>query len=154
MTASMSSLPPALHLIKLCVGADSVSDLADWQAARMAEARADGVDPRPRHITRMWPRQAAALVQGGSLYWVIRGLIEVRQRLLSLDPVTGEDGIPRCALVLDPELVRVTPRPRRPFQGWRYLTAADAPPDLDGAAEPDLPAELRAHLAELGLAPR
>lgn len=142
-----------LHLVKLCVGADSIEDLADWQAARIAERAGAGLDPRPRHVTRMWPRRQDALLAGGSLYWVIRGLILVRQRIVRLDPVTGEDGIARCALVLDPGLVRVEARPRAAFQGWRYLAAADAPADLDGgtADNPGLPQDMQAALAALGV---
>ncbi|MBK0400577.1 DUF1489 domain-containing protein [Limibaculum sp. M0105] len=143
----------ALHLVKLCVGADSIEDLAEWQAARSAERRAAGLDPRPRHVTRMWPRRQDDLLAGGSLYWVIRGLVLVRQRILSLDPVTGEDGIRRCALILDPELVRVEARPRSAFQGWRYLRAGDAPPDLpkDAQEGAGLPQEMQSALAALGV---
>ena len=99
-----------LHILKLCVGCESVEDLADWQAerARLLPGHL------PRHVTRMWPKQAEAVLDGGSLYWVIKGSVQVRQRILRLDPVEGEDGITRCALVLDPELVRTEPAPRRP----------------------------------------
>jgi len=142
-----------VHLVKLCVGADSVEDLADWQAARIAERAGAGLDPCPRHVTRMWPRRQDALLAGGSLYWVVRGLILVRQRIVRLDPVTGEDGITRCALVLDPELVRVEARPRSAFQGWRYLAPSDAPPDLGdtGSGEAGLPQDMQAALAALGV---
>ena len=140
-----------LHLLKLCVGADSVADLADWQAARMAERRDAGADSRPTHVTRMWPRRSDAMLDGGSLYWVIRGLVLVRQRILALEPVTGADGGARCALRLDPELVRTCPLPRRPFQGWRYLAADDAPPDLGAGTGIDLPPALARGLADLGV---
>lgn len=134
-----------LHLIKLCVGADSVEDLADWQRRRFPGGR-------PRHVTRMRPRREAEVLAGGSLYWVIRGITLVRQRILALEAV--EDGeVRRCALALDPALVRVEPRPRAPFQGWRYLEAKDAPPDLPeaAAAEPALPPRLQHALAEMGV---
>lgn len=140
-----------LHLLKLCVGAESVADLADWQAARSAERRAAGLDPSPSHVTRMWPKRAEAVLAGGSLYWVIKGLVLVRQRILALERVTGADGIARCALRLDPTLVRTTPQPRRPFQGWRYLDPAEAPADLDGGTETDLPPALARDLAALGV---
>lgn len=142
-----------LHLLKLCVGADTVADLADWQAERSAVQARSGLDPRPVHVTRMWPRRAGELLDGGSLYWVIRGVLCLRQRIAALEPVE-EDGVRRCAIVLDPMLVRTHPRPCRPFQGWRYLTAGDAPADLDGGGEDgrgDLPPHLRLALAELGL---
>lgn len=142
-----------MHLLKLCVGTDSVEELRAWQAGKAAERAAAGQDPRPRHVTRMWPRRAAELIEGGSLFWVIRGVILVRQRIEALLPVTGADGIVRCGVVLSPDLVRVEPRARGPFQGWRYLPAEDAPPDLppSRAAEPVLPAELQEALARFGV---
>lgn len=147
-----------LHLVKLCVGADSLADLAAWQASRAAQAR-PGRDPRPVHVTRMWPRRASELLDGGSLYWVVRGAICVRQRIAELLETRGEDGIRRCAIVLDPGLVRVEARVRKPFQGWRYLEGRDAPRDLGGGTGPgsddeDLPADLCAALAEFGLLDR
>lgn len=141
-----------VHLLKLCVGADAVEDLAAWQADRIAERRAAGIDPGPFHVTRMWPKRAEELTAGGSLYWVFRGLVLARQRIVGLEPRRGEDGIERCAIRLDPEIVRTTPQPRRPFQGWRYLRPEDAPADLTGSAgTPQLPASLAAGLAELGV---
>ncbi len=146
---------PTLHLVKLCVGTDSIDELRAWQSGRAADRLAKGLDPRPRHVTRMWPRRADEVLEGGSLYWVIRGAIHVRQRILDFEEVTGEDGITRCAIVLDPALVPVAPRPRRPFQGWRYLPAADAPPDITAgsADEPDLPPGLREALSQFGVLP-
>lgn len=144
---------PTLHLVKLCVGAESVEDQLQWQSARSAERLAAGLDPRPRHVTRMWPRRAEELLQGGSLYWVIRGVIRVRQRIAALQEVIGEDGIRRCAIVFDPALIPTAPRPRRAFQGWRYLAATDAPPDIGPAPgdEPDLPPGLREELTRFGV---
>jgi hypothetical protein len=148
-----------LHIVKLCVGADSVDDLAGWQAKRTAERRAACLDPRPRHVTRMRPRRAGEILGGGSLYWVIQGYVAVRQAIDSFDEVVSEDGIRRCAIVLSPGLVRVAARPRRPFQGWRYLAAEDAPPDVAAdpqhgfaeGAEAYLPAELAIALDGLGV---
>jgi len=144
---------PTLHLVKLCVGADSVEDQLQWQSRRSAERLAAGLDPRPRHVTRMWPRRADELLRGGSLYWVIRGVIRVRQRIAALEAVTGEDGIRRCAIVFEPALIPTAPRPRRPFQGWRYLAAPDAPADIGTAPgdEPDLPPGLREALTQFGV---
>lgn len=137
------------HLIKLSVGTEDVEDLLMWHSDRRAQT-ADGL---PRHVTRMWPRRAAEVLDGGSIYWVIKGVTLCRQRILRLDEVTGGDGIRRCAIVMDPELVRVVPSQRRPFQGWRYLDPADAPADLDRrrSGEEALPAALSAQLAELGV---
>lgn len=144
-------MPASLNLIKLCVGAEGIEDLLDWQAARVAESRALGRDPVPVHVTRMWPKRAEELLDGGSLYWVFKGMILGRQRILSLSERIGEDGIRRCAIGLDAEVIRTSPRPRRPFQGWRYLGGPDAPPDLLDSGDSDLPPELMAQLAQIGV---
>ena len=138
-----------VHLIKLSVGTESVDDLADWQHLKRAQTE-DGL---PRHITRMWPRRDSEVLRGGSIYWVIKGVIQCRQRIARLDEVTGSDGIRRCAIVLDPVLVRTAPALKRPFQGWRYLDPKDAPPDLTPgrANDDDLPPDLSAKLAEIGV---
>lgn len=138
-----------LHLLKLCVGADGVEDLLDWQQTRAAR-NADGL---PHHITRMWPKRADEVLAGGSIYWVFKGLVLARQPVLRLDEAPGADGIMRCAIVLDPAVVRTEPQPRRPFQGWRYLSPADAPRDLPQArtGDDDLPPALSAALADIGL---
>ena len=137
-----------IHVVKLSVGSESVEGLAAWQ-----RGPARGPDGRARHVTRMWPRRAADVLAGGSVYWVIRGAILCRQRILGFEEVRREDGIPRCAFVLDPLLVPVAATPRRPFQGWRYLAAGDAPADVDAdrAAEAPLPPALSVALAEIGL---
>lgn len=142
-------MPEPLHLIKLSVGTDGVEDLAEWQAS----ARAKGPDGLPRHVTRMWPKREAEILDGGSIYWVIKGVLQCRQRIVRLDEVMGGDGIRRCAIVLDPELIRTTQALKKPFQGWRYLTAKDAPADLaKGRAHEDaLPNSLSAALADLGV---
>lgn len=142
-----------LNLIKLSVGSQSVETLQAWQRQRIAERRARTVTPELSHITRMVPRRRDELVDGGSIYWVIKGLIQCRQRLIDIEPFTGEDGIHRCHLVLDPELITVEPRPQRAFQGWRYYRPEDAPRDLGDLAEgvEDMPGEMRRELAELGL---
>lgn len=138
-----------LHLMKLCVGAERVEDLADWQRATFAGLP----DPRPRHVTRMWPRRTEEVLAGGSLYWVFKGLILARQPILALEEVDRGDGVTRCALVLDPAIIRTEPLPRRPFQGWRYLAAADAPRDLAAGREADaaLPPGLAEAMAAFGL---
>ncbi len=138
-----------IHILKLCVGAEAVEELIAWQKTRAAQ-NPDGL---PRHVTRMWPRRADEVLDGGSLYWVFKGLVLARQRILRLDEVPGADGITRCGLVLDPDVVRTEPQPRRPFQGWRYLRPGDAPRDLPAPREGDdpLPPALSAALADLGL---
>ena len=138
-----------LHLIKLCVGADSIEDLADWQKKRAAQRKKKDGSGDIMHITRMTPKRADELLKGGSLYWVIKGQIAVRQKLLALKPVVRE-GVPHCALVLDPKLVPTARRTHRAFQGWRYFEPADAPRDLK-AADKSIPDGLRAELTELWL---
>jgi hypothetical protein len=140
-----------VHILKLCVGVAEIADLEYWVRKRAAEAGARGEPVRHRHVTRMTPRRLAEVLDGGSLYWVIGGFIQVRQRILGLDDVIGEDGISRCAIQLEPKLVATRPVPRRPFQGWRYLEAKDAPPDVGRGDGGDIPPELRRELAELGL---
>ena len=137
-----------IHLLKLCVGAETVQDLLDWQAT----PHAWGPDGKPRHITRMWPKRESDLMPGGSLYWVFKGVVLARQRILRLDKVEGGDGILRCGIVLDAEVIRTEPQPRRPFQGWRYLKPEDAPRDLAKArpGDDELPPGLAEALAEFG----
>jgi hypothetical protein len=144
----------ALHLIKLCVGTDSIEDLASWQAERLQERRRAG-EKRPNlfHRTFQSPKRRDELLDGGSLYWVIRGQIMCRERLLAVRPFVDRDGIGRCRLVLDPKVILVEPRPFRAFQGWRYLETKDAPRDLDRAAPGarDMPENMRRELRQLGL---
>lgn len=137
-----------INLIKLSVGTESVEGLEDWQ--HMRAAAGGGL---PRHVTRMWPKREAELLNGGSIYWVIKGVVQARQPVLRLDEVIGEDGIRRCAIVMKPGLIRTEQALKRPFQGWRYLTFQDAPADLTEAKkhEEPLPAELSAALAEIGV---
>ncbi|ABA81149.1 DUF1489 family protein [Rhodobacter sphaeroides] len=138
-----------VNILKLCVGAEAVEDLLDWQKSQ----RARWPDGFPRHVTRMWPKREAEVLAGGSLYWVFKGLVLARQPIVGLESVTGADGIARCALVLEPEVIRTVPAPRRPFQGWRYLSPEEAPADLprDRAREEPLPPELARALADIGL---
>ena len=110
-----------LHLIKLCVGCDSVADLEDWIKQKFKEKKRRGQKAEHIHTTRMVPKRAAELTQGGSLFWVIRRQITCRERILAIRPFTDKDGIGRCRVVLDGKLVLVEPRPRSAFQGWRYL---------------------------------
>ena len=120
-----------LHLVKLCVGADDIDDLAQWQASYpLFQAKHNGGKRRVFHTTFQTPKRQAELVDGGSLYWVIKGLIQARQKLIGFDDGTKEDGSACCLLLLDPVIVPVRPHPRKAFQGWRYLSAEDAPADI------------------------
>jgi len=137
------------NLVKLCVGITSPEDLEAHLVLRGLN------DPTytPIHITRMWPKREAELVNGGSLYWVMKGVIQARQAILRLDEIIGQDGVRRCGIVLDRPLILTTPAPRRAFQGWRYLAPQDAPPDRTETRENEepLPAELAAALSDIGI---
>ena len=141
----------SLHLIKLCVGADSIADLERYRSEAAAAQQRLGQAVESLHTTRMFPKRAEELLDGGSLYWVIKGQIAARQVLTAIRPFTGADGIKRCDLVMELAVIPVVPRPCRPFQGWRYLRAEDAPPDLGGADTGQMPEELRRELATMGL---
>lgn len=143
----------ALNLVKLCVGVDVIEDLQAWIALRQEERRRNGEPAEHVHTTRMIPKRKAELLDGGSLYWVIRGNIQARQRLVDIRPFRDRDGVRRCHLVMEPLLVATRWQPKRPFQGWRYLLAKDAPSDHDTGQEglAELPAEFRRELADLGL---
>ena len=144
----------ALHLLKMCVGVDSVAMLRERQAARLARLRAAGESAALRHLTRNMPRRADEIAGNGSLYWIIRGHIAARQEIVALARLApGDAGAPkRCAILLGREVVETELRPRRPMQGWRYLEARDAPPDRFRAPGGDaMPPAMAAELRELGL---
>lgn len=142
-----------MHLQKLCVGAESVESLQAWIDFKMDQARLHGNKPEQFHTTRTMPKQRDAILDGGSLFWVIKGVMQARQYILDLRENVGEDGITRCDIVLEPRVIRTEMWPRRPFQGWRYLKPEEAPRDLGSLNEgdDDLPVQLKAELAELGL---
>jgi hypothetical protein len=142
----------AVHILKLAVGAGSLDHLRRF-VARQAEAAVQGGDPPAARITtRTAPRRAEDVLDGGSLYWVIRGSIQARQRILALEPFEDGAGPTRVQIVLDAGVVAVRPRPCRPFQGWRYLRPQDAPDDLRvDAANSAMPEEMRRELMELCL---
>ena len=141
----------SVHLIKLAVGVEDFDHLARLQKKRSAEFKAQGLSANPRHFTRMRPKREAELLDGGSIYWVIKGAIRARQELVAFDGYTDEEGVKRCAIVLNPELVATQNRPHRAFQGWRYLDPAKAPKDADGDTSTDMPTELAQDLDALGL---
>lgn len=138
-----------LHLIKLSVGPESLAELESWQTQHLQMLARAGKTPELVHITRQTPKRASELLDGGSIYWVIKGWLCARQRLIELRPLLC-DGVPHCGLVYDSELVRVRPRQRRPFKGWRYFDTKDASPDVAKEVG-DLPDALRRELTELGL---
>ena len=142
-----------VHIIKLCVGIETVEHLAEVQRGRLAAAKDRGEKPVLRHLTRNMPRRKDEVLDGGSIYWVIKGVIQVRQRIVGLEAAERADGTPACAMLYDPEHVRTEPRAYRAFQGWRYLPTDKAPPDLRTGpkAAADLPPEMAAELRDLGL---
>jgi hypothetical protein len=136
----------ALNMLKICVGVSEIDELCSW--VKEARAGRDTLD----HVTRMFPRRKDEILPGGSLYWVIRGMILCRQPIASLDEVTGSDGIARCRILFKPQIIPVRPVPKRAFQGWRYLEAYDAPPDLPKSTRVDgMPEKMRRDLSEMGL---
>ncbi len=142
-----------LHLVKLCVGVDSIKDLEERVKLRLKQSTAKGQARRHVHVTRMMPKRDAEILDGGSIYWVIKGEIACREKIVALEPFRDKDGISRCRIVMEPKIIRVEPRPLRAFQGWRYLAAKDAPPDTakNGKGSASLPEPLRKELRELGL---
>lgn len=135
-----------LNLLKLCVGVSEIEELESW--VKDCKAGRDTLD----HVTRMFPKRRDEILPGGSLFWVMRGMILCRQPIAALEAVTGGDGIERCRIVFKPQVIPVRPVPKRAFQGWRYLEEADAPPDLPKSSRVEgMPEKLRRELAELGL---
>src|SRR5512144_2622725 len=144
----------SLHLIKLAVGCDSVKELKEWVPKRMQPATKKGLPQRHIHIPRMVPKRDAEILAGGSLYWVIRGEIAAREKIIAIEPFRDKDGIGRCRLVMQPKVIAVSPRPMRPFQGWRYLAEDAAPADLtksSAASVAAMPEPMRRELRDLGL---
>ena len=142
----------ALHIIKLCVGVESVDELDQWYREEVLAAAARGETYERMHVTRMFPKRVDEVLAGGSLYWVIKGIVQARQSILELRPVRGADAVDRCGIVLDPELHRTEYRPCRAFQGWRYYDPKDAPADIrQSSVDGDMPEGMRRALRELAL---
>ena len=143
----------ALNILKLCVGCDSIEDLVEWRDQDAAWKRANRLPVEQYHVTRMFPQRKAEVLDGGSLYWVIKGNVQCRQKIIDLRPVTGADGIGRCQIVLEHAVIPTQWQPRRAFQGWRYLAQKEAPADMTDGQKGvlEMPRELREELASLGL---
>ncbi len=139
-----------LHLIKLSVGTDSVADMKSWQSQRLKHLKAQGEKAELIHVTRHMPRRAEEILNGGSIYWVIKGFVLGRQKIIDLRCVK-KNGIDHCGIVYDKKFVTVRSQPKKAFQGWRYFDAKDAPPDAQGDYDEDLPETLKRELRELGL---
>ena len=139
-----------VHLVKLCVGIERLQDLRAWQAKRLNDLARAGRVPELCHKTKQMPRRKDEVLDGGSLYWVIKGFVSARQRVVDLNETVREDGSPCCGIVLDPAFIETRPLPRRAVQGWRYREPDETPPDLavadDSIADmpPGMSEELRA----------
>jgi hypothetical protein len=142
-----------LHLIKLSVGCESIDDLKERVSAGLKDKKKRGQKPEHIHTTRMVPKRADELKEGGSLFWVIKGQVACRERIVDIRPFVDREGIGRCRVVLDGKIVPVMPRAYRAFQGWRYLAHTDAPADLERGAPGSaaMPEQMRRELRELGL---
>ena len=134
-----------VHLKKLSVGSHSLETLRAWQALRLSETG------RLIHVTRNRPRRAEEILDGGSIYWIIKGVMSARQQIIDLAAAQRADGQVACGLVLSPNLVATVPIKMRIFQGWRYLEAEDAPADLTDPVDESMPPTLVAELRELGV---
>ena len=128
-----------LHMIKLCVGVAKVETLE----RRAAKGQWLTVN------TRMTPKRAAELEDGGSLFWVMKGSVTCRMPILDVT-TKGEGKASRCLIKLSPDVIRTAPQARRPFQGWRYLDPKDAPLDLSTLDAGEVPPELAKQLREMG----
>ena len=140
-----------VNLIKLCVGIETVDELKARQIS-FDEKNKTKLKNRT-HVTRMWPKRGEEILNGGSLYWVIKGFVQARQKIIGLEEIIGKDNIRRCAIVLESEIFLTTSVRKRPFQGWRYLNPIDTPPDLNkvNLDEASLPNELAIALADIGV---
>lgn len=135
-----------VHMVKLCVGAESIDDMIEWQTRQMRTL------PNPIHRTRMFPKRSEEMLNGGSIYWVVKRAIRFRQRIIDIRKVDDEDGRSMCELHFSPDLIQTYAQPKRPFQGWRYLKPTDAPRDLkSGEAAADIPADLDEALKKAGV---
>lgn len=142
-----------VHLVKMAVGIESLDHLAEVQKQRRASLKAERGKAILIHKTRNMPKREAEIVGGGSIFWIVKGFVRVRQRILGFEKGVRPDGRPVCEIRLHTKLVRTVPFAHKPIQGWRYLESADVPADLTGrAAQADeMPPEMMMRLKELGL---
>jgi len=140
-----------IHIIKLSVGSHSIETLAAYQQSLAIRREQESLPAFADHITRMSPRRKTEVLDGGSIYWVIKGIIQCRNSIVDLAETHTQDGRKACRIVLSPKLVPVAPTPKRAFQGWRYLKPEDAPADLSNIGNvANLPAHIRTKLVQLG----
>lgn len=142
-----------VHLVKIAVGADSIEDIAEFQKQRRAKLKAERGKPILIHKTRNMPKRESEIIKAGSIYWIVKGFIRVRQRILGFEKRADKEGRPYCEIRLDPKLVRTVPLAHKPIQGWRYMEMDAVPADLTGKAakSDEMPPEMMMQLRELGL---
>lgn len=141
-----------MHLIKLSVGVATLEELESYRNERAHWWGLDYGEDVHVHRTRTMPKRRAEIEGVGSIYWVISGVVRARQPILRLAEAATADGLPCCDIIMAPDMVRVAPRPHRPFQGWRYLDPKDAPSDLSAAGLAEAGSEeLALELSKLGL---
>ena len=139
-----------VHMVKLCVGISSVEELEEHRKSRCVKV-ADMPGVFHVHSTRMRPKRRGEIIGIGSLYWVIKGAVRCRQKIVALGEDVDAEGRTYCNIIMDPQLIRTVPYPKRPFQGWRYLLEKDAPGDLNVDENAHNDAQLAQDLAALGL---
>ncbi len=148
-----------INIRKLSVGSESVESLQAWQQENKKIR-----DGQIWHITRNWPKRRDELLDGGSIYWIIKGVMQARQRIVgfmedeasAMQIAQNSEAInkkPYCRIMLASELILTKPWPHRPFQGWRYLKPEDAPPDMNSNIndEDEMPLGMAADLKNMGL---
>ena len=142
-----------INLIKISVGIEDIDHLKRRQEQSISNAISSGVVPEIVHYTRNTPRRANEWLQGGSIYWVIKRFIRVRQLIKDIRQVNGPKGKKSCAIILEPGIIRTEIKKFRVFQGWRYFPLNDAPADLpiSSISDNDFPEDLVNDLKELGL---
>ena len=106
-------------------------------------------------FTRRTPTRANDLINGGSVYWIIKRQICARQTIADIQTLKDEDDKPFCHVIMNQQIYLTQPVAHKHIQGWRYLSPEKAPKDI-GLFTPnnrpdDIPPELAAELAEAGL---
>ncbi len=143
-----------INLIKLCVGAENVSDLYNWQKNRIIPKKIGNTKSSATFlVTRMRPKRETEILNGGSIFWVFRGLILARQKILGIDKYIEEDSVLRCKIILDREIILTEPHQKKPFQGWRYLNQKDTPKDREifSNTKTQLPLKIEKELSLIGI---
>lgn len=142
-----------VHILKMAVGVESVEHLRHIQSERLSSLKMLGDPPVLRHWTRNKPKRINEIIDGGSLYWIIKGSIRVRQRILKIESRSDIETNKKCGFVLDASVVLTIPRPARPIQGWRYLEEGSAPRDVveSSGSFDEMPEDMAKELRELGL---